>query len=222
MGGVGAPRGGHDRERRMDSRFPGLGRQSGVGSGPRAARTISAILDATREIFLKRGYAGTTIDEIAQLAGVSRPSFYTYFQSKRSALMALGADSLTGAVEVISALSDVHPEQLQEGLANWVALYFEYLDDYGSLAFAWTQAATEDEEIRVAGQRGHLGMCRQMGVALARLRGSDTEHPAEDGLVVVAMLERAWAYSTLYGPAVDESAIRNSATRWLAAITCPA
>lgn len=221
-GVFGPPGGGRDRQRGMDTRLPGPGRRSGVGSGRRAARTISAILDATREIFLKRGYAGTTIDDIAHLAGVSRPTFYTYFRSKRSALIALGADSLTGATNVISALSAVHPDRLQEGLADWVALYFEYLHDYGSLAFAWTQAANEDEEIRVAGQRGHLQMCRELGVALARLRGSDSDYPAEDGLVAVAMLERAWAYATLYGTAVDESAIRNSATRWLAAISCPA
>ncbi len=210
-----------DRGAGADSGLPGPARHSGVGSGPRAARTISAILDATREIFLKRGYAGTTIDDIAQLAGVSRPSFYTYFRSKRSALMALGADSLTGAMQIVAALSDVPPDRRQEGLTNWVSLYFEYLEDHGSLAFAWTQAAHEDEEIRAAGQRGHLHMCRQLGVALARLQGSESDHPAEDGLVVVAMLERAWAYVRLYGPAVDESAIRSSAARWLTAITSP-
>lgn len=204
-----------------DGRLSGPARHPGTGSGPRAARTISAILDATREIFLKRGYAGTTIDDITQLAGVSRPSFYTYFGSKRAALMALGADSLTGAMLTVAALSDVHPDRLEEGLTNWVSLYFEYLEDHGSLAFAWTQAAHEDEEIRVAGQRGHLRMCRQLGMALARLQGSDSDHPTEDGLVVVAMLERAWAYVRLYGPAVDELAIRRSAARWLAAITAP-
>lgn len=196
-------------------------RQSGVGSGPRAARTIAAILDATREIFLKRGYAGTTIDDIAQLAGVSRPSFYTYFGSKRAALMALGANTLTGAMQVVAALSEVHPERLQEGLTDWVSMYFEYLEDHGSLVFAWTQAAHEDDEIRVAGQRGHLHMCRQLGVTLARLKGSESDHPAEDGLLVVAMLERAWAYVRLYGTAVDEWAIRKSAARWLTAISTP-
>jgi AcrR family transcriptional regulator len=197
--------------------MPASARHPGVGSGPRSARTMSAIIDATREVFLKRGYAGTTIDEIAQLAGVSRPSFYTYFGSKRAALVALGADSLTGALAVIGALALVERETLEEGLAAWVARYFAYLDEYGSLAFAWTQAAHEDEEIRVAGQQGHLRMCRQLGLALGRLRGEEPDHPAEDGLLVVSMLERAWAYASLYGPAVDESALRSLATRSLAA-----
>jgi AcrR family transcriptional regulator len=50
-------------------------RHPGTVVGPRASRTIATILDATRRIFLVKGYAGTTIDEIARIAGVSRGSF---------------------------------------------------------------------------------------------------------------------------------------------------
>jgi hypothetical protein len=46
-----------------------------------------------REVFLTRGYAGTTVDEIARIADVSRASFYAYFPSKREVLLALGAPS---------------------------------------------------------------------------------------------------------------------------------
>ena len=56
------------RERGTAAVTPQL-RQPGSVLGPRAARTITAILDATRQIFLTRGYAGT-IDEIAKAAGM--------------------------------------------------------------------------------------------------------------------------------------------------------
>jgi AcrR family transcriptional regulator len=196
-------------------------RAAGGPAGPRAARTVSAILDATREIFLTRGYAGTTIDDITRTAGVSRPSFYTYFASKRSALIALGADSLTQALEVVGVLSQVRDEARDEGFEMWVSLYFNYLELHGSLAFAWTQAAHEDAEIRVAGQRGHLELCRRLGTELAVLRGCPPRHPVEDGLLIVSMLERAWAYTRLYGAAVDGPALRSAAVQMLTAVTSP-
>ena len=53
--------------------------------GPRAQRTINRVVDVAREAFLARGYAGTTIDEIARIANVPRASFDTYLRrSERS------------------------------------------------------------------------------------------------------------------------------------------
>lgn len=40
------------------------------------------IEEAAAELFLEQSYAGTTIDEITQRAGVSRATFFNYFGSK--------------------------------------------------------------------------------------------------------------------------------------------
>jgi AcrR family transcriptional regulator len=196
-------------------------RQPGNVLGPRAARTIAAILDATRQIFLVRGYAGTTIDDITRVAGVSRASFYTYFPSKRDALLALGADSLTRGMEMAESLGQISPDWDLEDLAPWVEQYFNVLEEHGSFAFAWTQAAHEDEEIRCAGQRGQLELCRRLGMALALLGGRPAEDPVETGLLVVAMLERGWAYSQLYAATLDKEALQRAAVRMLAAAARP-
>src|SRR5205823_15099396 len=58
--------------------------------GPRAQRTTALIMDTAREVFLAKGYHGLRIDDIADAAGVSRASFYTYLPSKRDLLLALG------------------------------------------------------------------------------------------------------------------------------------
>ena len=50
--------------------------------GRRAQRTSALIRDTARQVFLSKGYFGTTIDDIAEAAGVSRSSFYTYFPTK--------------------------------------------------------------------------------------------------------------------------------------------
>src|SRR4051812_9602009 len=164
-------------------------RHPGSSVGPRASRKIAVILDATRQIFRVKGYAGTTIDEIARVAGISRGSFYTYFPSKRDALLASGAHSLSAAKDVIESLAEVGVDFEVADLQRWVSTYFDLLEEHGSFAFAWTQAAQEDEEIRTAGMKGHLELCRKLGLALAALGGKRPRDPTELGLAVFSMLE---------------------------------
>ena len=192
-------------------------RHPGNVLGPRASRTIGTILDATRQIFLTRGYRGTTIDEIARVAGVSRGSFYTYFPSKRDVLLALGADSLHSARIVVDALRECPPDWSLEDLEKWVGDYLDVLDEHGSFAFAWTQAAHEDEEIRRAGMNGHLDLCRRMGEVLALLHKRPSNDPTESGLLAFSMLERGWAYSQLYEDTLDRARLQRAMACLLAA-----
>lgn len=53
----------------------------------RPRRSSAEILaDAASELFLENGYAGTTVDQIAQRAGVSRATFFNYFGGKADLL----------------------------------------------------------------------------------------------------------------------------------------
>ena len=47
------------------------------------------LLDAGRELFLAKGVAGTSLDDITSRAGVSKGLFYLYFRSKDDLLTAL-------------------------------------------------------------------------------------------------------------------------------------
>lgn len=51
-----------------------------------AEATKIQIAEAARRLFFKRGYAGTTIEEIANGAGVSKESVYAIFGNKQSIL----------------------------------------------------------------------------------------------------------------------------------------
>lgn len=55
----------------------------------RAQDTVAAILEATRRVLVQHGYAGSSVSEIARLAGVSIGSLYQYFPSKEALVMAL-------------------------------------------------------------------------------------------------------------------------------------
>jgi AcrR family transcriptional regulator len=46
------------------------------------AQTRQALLDAAREVFLRRGFAGASVEEITGEAGFTRGAFYSNFDSK--------------------------------------------------------------------------------------------------------------------------------------------
>ncbi|NEW90747.1 MULTISPECIES: TetR family transcriptional regulator [Rhodopseudomonas] len=63
--------------------------------------TLQRISDAALELFLNKGFDATTLDEIAEAAGISRRTFFYYFASKDDILTAyLGrrTDELRAAV----------------------------------------------------------------------------------------------------------------------------
>jgi TetR/AcrR family transcriptional regulator, mexJK operon transcriptional repressor len=76
----------------------------------RSTRKRMAILDAATEVFLRDGYLGTSMDEIAALSGVSKQTVYKHFASKEALF-----------IEIVSSLTtktgdSVHTEiELEEG-----------------------------------------------------------------------------------------------------------
>jgi TetR/AcrR family transcriptional repressor of mexJK operon len=77
---------------------------------PRSERKRRAILEAANETFLRKGYLGTTMDEIAAGAAVSKQTVYNHFSDKEG----LFTEIVTGAVDEVS---DPHHEDVL-GLAD--------------------------------------------------------------------------------------------------------
>ncbi len=70
----------------------------------RSRRTVERILDAATRIFDEDGYAGTTTNEIAAVAGVSVGSLYQYFPNKDSILVALARRHVADVTTALTAL----------------------------------------------------------------------------------------------------------------------
>jgi AcrR family transcriptional regulator len=60
----------------------GHGDDVGNGNGSTKTSMRDALIAAAFELFLERGFEQTTIEDIVQLAGVGRRSFFRYFPSK--------------------------------------------------------------------------------------------------------------------------------------------
>ena len=53
---------------------------------PQTGNTEERILNQSMRIFLKRGYHGTSIDDITQAAGLTKGALYWHFHSKEDLL----------------------------------------------------------------------------------------------------------------------------------------
>src|ERR1700722_12175435 len=52
----------------------------------RSTRKRRAIMEAATTLFLQYGYLGTSVDQVAALAGVSKPTVYRFFADKKQLL----------------------------------------------------------------------------------------------------------------------------------------
>jgi AcrR family transcriptional regulator len=91
---------------------------------PKTERRLQ-ILSAARDVFAKRGYHQTTIDDIVLSAGVARGTFYLYFEDKRavfSDLIDRFAVKLTMAIEHIVTDDPSRPvaNQVQDNIRSVV------------------------------------------------------------------------------------------------------
>ncbi len=64
------------------------------------------LLEAGRELFLAKGMAATSLEDITSRAGVSKGLFYLYFRSKDDLLLALQDQFSTALADRIRAASD--------------------------------------------------------------------------------------------------------------------
>jgi TetR/AcrR family transcriptional regulator, mexJK operon transcriptional repressor len=76
-------------------RAPSATRAAGADEEPRSTRKRRAILEAATTLFLRTGYLGTSMDEIAALARVSKQTVYKHFADKQSLFSAI----VTAAVD---------------------------------------------------------------------------------------------------------------------------
>jgi TetR/AcrR family transcriptional repressor of mexJK operon len=86
----------------------------------RSARKHRAIMEAATTVFLQKGYLGTSMDEVAALATVSKQTVYKHFADKEQLFAEIIRSTLDRAErlvdEVSSALHDI--DDVEKGLGE--------------------------------------------------------------------------------------------------------
>src|SRR3954470_691221 len=79
----------------------------------------AAILDAALEVFSSRGYHGSSIDDIAGEAGISKALIYEHFPSKKdlhASLLEINMRELFERIQANAATDDPGDVRLQAGI----------------------------------------------------------------------------------------------------------
>jgi AcrR family transcriptional regulator len=115
------------------------------------------ILDVAGHVFARDGYHGASMDEMAKLAGVSKPMLYAYFGSKEQLYVAYIDRTGRELVERLVAADPPH-ERASERPRLVIAEFLSFVEEYGDgwrVLFSELTASRPLAE-QVAGLRGQI------------------------------------------------------------------
>ncbi|MFJ6748874.1 MULTISPECIES: TetR/AcrR family transcriptional regulator [unclassified Streptomyces] len=154
---------------------------------PRPVRE-QQIIDAGIQIFAKRGYHAASVDEIAELAGISKPMVYLYLDSKEGLFLAClrrEAGRLVAAFQ--EAAGEAHSPELR--LRAGLLAFFTFVTEHrGSWVVLHRQASELSPAIaQEVAQARRAVMAQVAGLARAGIaESSGTTRPGDEEADFVA------------------------------------
>ena len=166
-----------------------------MGNPPPPRRRLTAqarraeILDAALDVFSARGYHQSSIDEIAQAAGVSKALIYEHFESKLQlhvSLIEMHAEELFDRVGAAAAPGPDAAERLEAGLDA----VFTFVEERRE---AWRMLFREaaDPETAAVLDRVIAGVSALVAELIAQdpgARGRDDDARREEGIAMIAQM----------------------------------
>lgn len=107
-----------------------------------------AILATAERLLQERPLADFSVDDLAKGAGISRPTFYFYFQSKNAVLLSL-LDQMNS--KALAALKALHGKLTGDPAALWrarIEAFFEVSGSHRAVAVAGAAAKATNPEVR--------------------------------------------------------------------------
>ena len=162
-----------------------------------ADQTRREILEVARRLFAERGYVATSVNEIAEAAGVAVQTIYARLGSKRGMLMGLIdlIDEEAGVGDLATAVSSA--PTAAETLRAEVRLTRAFQERCGDIIGALFAAAAAEPDLASAvaeGQRRHREGARLAVERIAELGGlrDDVTHDRAAALIALSTTHEAW------------------------------
>lgn len=168
----------------------------------RRRETTRALTDAARRLTSERGFAGFTVEELCAEVGVSRRTFFNYFESKENAVFGFAAiDSRQEALEVefISQTGELLDDFIRLTIARFDL--FNPLDDAPALFAVIEQ---EPRLLKAVFDQIAKNERRDMALIVQRTgEGADAELRAEVTVHAVGALVRLCMDQLLHHHSTD-------------------
>lgn len=114
-----------------------------------AARRKEQLLEVALPVFAERGFHLTSMNDVADAAGVTKPVLYQHFASKRGLYLELlrsVGDRLMAAIHAATAQADHPREQVENGLRAYFTFVSDHPDAYRLMFGGGTRRDTEFAE----------------------------------------------------------------------------
>jgi AcrR family transcriptional regulator len=147
------------------------------------------LIDVAVSVFARHGYHSTSMNDVAEAAGVTKPVLYQHFASKRDLYLALleavGHRLLT---RIAKATSEA-PDGRMQTLAGFQAYFRWVAEDHDAFLLMFGSGSRRDEEFATAVRR----VTNELAAAIAPLIAVDipVEHRQTLAHAVVGMAEGA-------------------------------
>ncbi|MEM8591558.1 MAG: TetR/AcrR family transcriptional regulator [Pseudomonadota bacterium] len=116
----------------------------------RKGRKFDQVIEGATEIFMKEGFEGASVDEIARRAGVSKATLYSYFPDKRLLFVEVMKRECKRRIKIAEAFIDKSdPPEVVLPLAGRVMIDI-FLSDFGQQIFR--MGVAESGNFRELGQ----------------------------------------------------------------------
>lgn len=107
------------------------------------------LLAAAGQLFSEKGYAATTIDDIVEVAGASRGTYYLYFKNKGEIVTELTEEYRAATEALLPELAGLE-DPSREHLRSWLSKYIGLVSSYQVTIRASIQAEGGAPEMRAA------------------------------------------------------------------------
>ena len=148
----------------------------------------ATILHAAESVFAQRGYHSASVDHVIKAAGVSRGTFYLYFESKSSVFLELldGFSSrLMSAIEVVDASA---PDAWIRVLSNLQRVVGLLVENRALAAVLFRSAVGLDETVDQRLERLHAHWRKMLVGALENGAARGMVRPVNSELVATALI----------------------------------
>jgi len=165
-------------------------------------RTRRRIIDAAYESFWRAGYLRTSVDGIAERAGVTKRTLYAHFRSKDDLLAAV----LQRHHELAAARLQRIGDRMPEDRAGMIASFFGQLAGWASATPRWSGSGITRLVVELADLPGHpaRSIARQSKATTEawladRLAGAGVRQSRERARDLMVLLEGSMALMLIHG-----------------------
>jgi AcrR family transcriptional regulator len=93
----------------------------------RKAERPQEIVEAAFTEFSRNGYATTTLDQIAERAGVTKGTIYVYFESKEHLFISMVREFTKGATEIVHGMFETHEGSTADLLRAQFSFIYQHI-----------------------------------------------------------------------------------------------